>query len=278
MGVLLYVLISGHVFYWGLLLVASGVVGSTWRPRLGGILAWSGLVLTLASAVPIASPVYALLFLLVACWQVRRARSARLNRWMATSVLAGAALALAAALLDRDRARITLSPSRPVFVIGDSLSEGMGSPREKTWPQLVSTGIKLNVRNLARAGATLADGKVQAGAIPEGPATVLVELGGNDLLSRTSAATFETDLHSLLAAVVAQDRSVLMFELPLLPLQNAFGRIQREACRKYGVVLLPRSLLAGAVALPGHTNDGLHLSAAGHAWLAGRVGELWPQT
>jgi acyl-CoA thioesterase I len=133
----------------------------------------------------------------------------------------------------------------------------------------------LSVSNLARPGAKLADGVTQARAIPDGPATVLIELGGNDLLGGTTPARFDTDVRALLAAVVSDDRHVLMFELPLLPFQNAFGRIQRDACQRHGVVLLPRSILAGAVALPGNVSDGLHLTPRGHAWLARRVSELW---
>jgi lysophospholipase L1-like esterase len=119
------------------------------------------------------------------------------------------------------------------------------------------------------------DGTSQASGIPPGPATVLVELGGNDLLAGTTPARFDADLRALLAKVVMRDRHVLMFELPLLPFQNTYGRIQREVCEQHGVALLPRSILAGAVALPGHTRDGLHLSPEGHAWLAERMSEFW---
>jgi lysophospholipase L1-like esterase len=102
-----------------------------------------------------------------------------------------------------------------------------------------------------------------------------VELGGNDILGGASPETFGADLQSLLARLVATDRRVLMFELPLLPFQNTFGRIQHDTCKRYGVDLLPRRLLAGAVALPGNADDGLHLSAQGHSWLAGRLSRMW---
>ena len=39
-------------------------------------------------------------------------------------------------------------------------------------------------------------------------------------------------------------------------------------------MLIPRAVLAGAIALPGNAVDGLHLSAQGHHWLAKRVIEL----
>jgi acyl-CoA thioesterase-1 len=241
------------------------------------MLAWSGIAFTLASAVPIPTALYALLLLLLIGWELARASRPRLKQWCVGAVLAGAVLTAAVAWLGDRSSRITLSPSQPVFVIGDSLSAGLSASDAGTWPQLLSRRLRLEVHNLARPGATLADGRKQAGAIPEGPATVLVELGGNDLLGGTSTTRFEGDLHALLATVVTKDRSVAMFELPLLPFQNFFGRIQRKACRDAGVVLLPRSLLAGALALPGHASDGLHLSPAGHLWLAERVGEQPPQ-
>lgn len=277
MGVPLYLLISGDILYCGLCLVVGGVAVSTWRPSVGRVLAWSGLVLALVSAVPIHPALYALLFLLVVGWQISRRRDPRVNQRMAAVPLGGVALVLAAALLDRADSSVVLPTNRPVFVIGDSLSAGMRASKEGTWPQLVSAKLHLNVSNLARAGATLGDGKVQAKAIPEGPATVLVELGGNDLLGGASAAKFRADLHSLLGTLATKERTVLMFELPWLPFQNSFGRIQREVCAEHAVVLLPRSLLAGAVALPGHASDGLHLSAAGHSWLAARIAEMWPR-
>ena len=275
MGIPLYLLISGNILYWGLLLVATGVVVSAWRPGVGRMLAWSGLVFTLVSAVPIHVAFYAFLLFLLIGWQCGLVWHPRLRQRLAGAVLGGVVVALTAAFLDRPDSRIALPTNRAVFVIGDSLSAGIGASDDGTWPQLLSQRLNLSVYNLARAGATLADGKVQASGIPKGPSTVLVELGGNDLLGGTSATQFATDLRSLLAAVVAKDRRVLMFELPLLPFQNSFGRIQREACRDHGVLLLPRALLAGAVALPGHASDGLHLSPTGHLWLAKRVGELW---
>ena len=277
MGIPLYLLISGNLLYWGLLVLVAGVVASTRRPSLGRVLAWSGMVFTLASAVPLHPALYAVLLLLLVAWQVvsASARGQTLKLRLAGAVVGAVVLTSAAALLGSPGSQMRFSASNPVFVVGDSLSAGTGASNEGTWPQLISRRFNLEVHNLARPGATLADGKVQAGAIPKSPAMVLVELGGNDLLGGTSATRFEADLRSLLAVVVANDRSVVMFELPLLPFQNSFGRIQREACRDAGVLLLPRTLLAGAVALPGHASDGLHLSPAGHLWLAERVGELW---
>jgi lysophospholipase L1-like esterase len=194
---------------------------------------------------------------------------------MAVAFIVAAAIVFGWAFTHQGASRLTLPRDRAVFIIGDSLSAGLGSSREDTWPQLLSARLKLEVSNLAWAGATLRDGASQARAIPEGPAIVLVELGGNDLLAGAEPATFGADLRSFLGTLVRKDRRILMFELPLLPFQNAFGRIQREVCAQYGVGLLSRSLLAGAVALSGHAGDGVHLSRQGHSWLADRVSKMW---
>ena len=104
---------------------------------------------------------------------------------------------------------------------------------------------------------------------------VIVGLGGNDLLGGRSTTQFDDDIRALLASVSGRGNRVLMFELPLLPFQNGVGRAQRSACRDYGVELIPRHVLARAIAWPGHTTDGLHLSPKGHVWLANRMAVLW---
>jgi lysophospholipase L1-like esterase len=274
-GVLLYLLISGDILYCGLFGVAGGVVAARWRPTLGAGLVWSGLVLALVSAVPIHPLVYAILLLCGMVWQVSRLRATRVQSYAAMILLIVVTGVSGLSVSSRSASGLDLPRNRAVYVLGDSLSAGLGPSMEGTWPQLVALEQNLSVSNLARPGATLATGVFQARAIPDGAATVLLELGGNDLLGGATPAGFRADLRALVLAVAGRERRVVMFELPLVPFQNEYGRIQREVSSQYGVTLLPRWILAGAVALPGHASDGLHLSARGHSWVAARVGELW---
>lgn len=274
---LLYLLISGDLLYCGLAAVALGALAERWRWRLGVGLVWGGMVLALASAVPFHPSVYAGLLAAGAAWQASRARGAGTQRLGAVLLLTVVAMVCGWGVAARGGSSAPLPAGPTVYVLGDSLSAGVGPTTEGTWPRLLSAQRNLEVSTLAKPGATLASGVEQAHAIPERPAVVLIELGGNDLLGGTSPTQFAANLRSLLAAVATRERRVVMFELPLLPLQNEYGRIQRRACREHGVALLPRSILAGAIALPGHSSDGLHLSAEGHSWLARRVGRLWPE-
>jgi acyl-CoA thioesterase I len=267
----LYVLLSGHAFFVGLTFVAASVLlGRRW-PVLTGTLLWTGLALAPLSATPLHPGAYAILVVSVIGWLLARRKASRVRHPVAGAVLAVICVLFVAELADRGFSETTLDTNHPIVVIGDSLSAGLGSSREGTWPSLLAARHALRVTNLAQAGATLRSGLSQIRGMPPGPATVLVELGGNDVLGGIGAQQFAVDLRSLLATVTTQERSVLMFELPLLPFQNSYGRVQRRLCREYGVRLIPRSVLAGAVTLPGHTTDGLHLSPAGHAWLAAEV-------
>jgi hypothetical protein len=65
-----------------------------------------------------------------------------------------------------------------------------------------------------------------------------------------------------------------MFELPLLPFWNSYGRDQRILAEKYDVELIPKICLVTAFAGKGNTIDGLHLTQKGHDGLAKSVSDL----
>ncbi len=271
MGLLLFMLLSGDVLPIGLGLLGIGALVAFAHPRIGPSIGACGIALAAASAVPLDTAVYVALGFASAVWLVFVRRSPR-ARWISTGLLS-VVLVLTSAAFVAENPRPPSGPAdeRPVFVLGDSRSAGLSSRAEATWPILLASRIRRPVGSFARAGAQLADGIVQARALPAGGCVVLIELGGNDILGDATAERFAADMRRLLSSVTDPRRSVVMLELPLLPLQNRYGHLQRQISREFGVRLISRRVLAGAVALPGHTTDGLHLSPAGHRWLAGEV-------
>lgn len=270
-GLGLFLLLSGHALTIGLGFGAFGtVIGLRWM-RVGVLLVVVGLVLALASAVPLPNFVYLLLIGAVVVWVVAIRRS-HPARHVTTGLLVATCLALLIAGFVVRPAVAGRLGTAPVFVLGDSLSAGVGADRSATWPALLAVQTGGVVENLAHPGARLLDGIPQAAAIPQGSSTVLVELGGNDLLAGVDPGTFEESLRRLLHEIRQPDRTVVVLELPLMPFQNRYGRAQWQVCDDLSVALIPRTVLAGALALPGHTTDGLHLSPQGHRWLAKRIG------
>jgi acyl-CoA thioesterase-1 len=164
--------------------------------------------------------------------------------------------------------KVTVPEGTTVYVLGDSISAGVGTG-DRCWPVVLGELTSFRVVNLAQPGATVKSALVQTKGIKESRAVVIVEIGGNDLLGETAAAEFRDTLDTLVSSLRANQHQILLLELPLFPFKNAFGRAQRDVVSKYGVAMLPKRCLAAALGAQNGTLDGLHLSQAGHNALAG---------
>ena len=133
---------------------------------------------------------------------------------------------------------------------------------------LLGATLKLDVTNLSSGGAKVRSSLHKAQAITDENALVVLEIGGNDVLSQTEPNAFRADLDQLLADVCRPKRLVVMLELPLPPFHNAYGSAQRSLARAYGVSLVPKRFFARVLGAPNATVDGLHLSNTGHQLMA----------
>lgn len=102
-----------------------------------------------------------------------------------------------------------------------------------------------------------------AGKVAPEDRVVLIEIGGNDLLAGVPSATFEKSLDATLSKLAMPGRTVVMFELPLLPHKIAYGQIQRRMAAKYHVWLIPKRCFVEVIGGRDATSDGLHLSESG---------------
>lgn len=177
---------------------------------------------------------------------------------------------VATELIDRHRLYAPPLVTLPAeaHVIGDSLSAGIANEQEHLWPSLLASEWHVPVKNHAQAGATTASAFRQAEEIECDDCLVLIEIGGNDLLSGRDAQQIEADLNRLLTRLSPSkaDRTLTMFELPVPPLPSGyeFARLQRRLAHRHAVRLIPRREFAKVLLAPGATTDGLHLSRSGH--------------
>lgn len=169
--------------------------------------------------------------------------------------------------------RITGRAIDHIVVLGDSISSGI-DPKLAPWPDVLQQMCAVEVRNLARPGALVSDGLMMARSLKSDDHLVLVELGGNDLLMGVPSDEYGKSLDTLLSKMTAPDRTVLMFELPLLPNNVAYGRIQRRLSSRYGVQLIPKLYFAQVIGDRSGTTDGLHLSASGSRRMAAVVAQV----
>jgi acyl-CoA thioesterase-1 len=159
----------------------------------------------------------------------------------------------------------------PIYVVGDSISAGMGGEAE-TWPRILARQHDVQVHDLSRAGANVATAlRQQAGQFVGTGSLVLVEIGGNDVLGETMPGSFERGLDALLGRLREGGGAVIMLELPLPPFYNRYGAAQRRSAKRHGVVLIPKRVLLGVMTSDGATLDTIHLSWYGHELMAEKM-------
>lgn len=277
--------IDGRIFFIGLALVLIGELplirfrNKIVKSALTTV-AMLGVILVVVSAVPLPLWAYSIWMTLTMTASValcRTATPAKTRSFIgALLFLATAAFAMAEGLNQRTP-RISVDDGTTIYVIGDSISAGIGEDIP-VWPTLLEKITARRVVNLARPGTTVEDGMNQADGITESRAMIIIEIGGNDLLGRTDAESFHAQLDSLVAALRSSDHQILLLELPLFPFQNAFGRAQREVAARHNIALLPRRRFASVLGMPNGTIDGIHLSADGHKALAEIIAQVIEKT
>ena len=213
--------------------------------RFAGLM---GIGLVMVSATPLPLVFYAVWAAAVwtALFVLRRTDGSadrRLRRMTAIVVLL---TALAAGWELRYRfPRAMFDRAATLYVIGEGSSMIVHPPDSPVWTRLLAQRHGVRVVDLSVRGATLAMGLEQAARLPDGPATVLLDIGGVDLMYMP-AVLFAADLEALLRAAARPERQIAMFELPLPAFHNQFGDVQRRLCERFDVLLIPKHSVARA--------------------------------
>lgn len=275
MNGLVFHIVSGDAFFSGGGLIVAGLfvsLSSIAIVRRCSLLAVViGLVLVAASSTPLAYWCYGVLAAVTLLWLA----SLRVPQWRKWAVAAAAIVWVAAMAVEVPyHFGPALEPvsGRAMTVIGDSVTAGIGSDQDfPTWPEILEREHRTRIQDLSHMGETAASALQRLNERPVEHPLVIVEIGGNDLLGATGTEQFARDLDALLQEVSAAGRQIVMFELPLPPLHHEWGRIQRDAARRYDVKLLPRRVFLSVLAGGGATLDSIHLSEVGQQEMARRI-------
>ncbi|MEM9413448.1 MAG: SGNH/GDSL hydrolase family protein, partial [Planctomycetota bacterium] len=158
------------------------------------------------------------------------------------------------------------------LVIGDSVTAGMGAGDTTVkWPDQLATKHPWDIANLAQPGAKVSTAVKALQSHPCRVQIAILEIGGNDLLGSTSREVFEANLDELLSMVNRCADKIIMFELPLPPLRNRFGQIQRRLCKRHGAYLIPKRYFVNVLTTEDATIDSVHLTQKGHDQMADLV-------
>jgi lysophospholipase L1-like esterase len=276
-------LASGDSLYLGAVLLLLAIVWP-WLPVrrlriLHSLTTWLGFALIVVACPPISDRIWVAFLAAFPLWfitknQLRAGSRGKQLRVAAASVLLVWVLAVPASeFFHRRMPRVSGQASDHLVVIGDSISAGIDA-HTPAWPIFFQQQTGISVRNLSRPGASVIDARMMASPVRPQDALILIEIGGNDLLSDAPSAEFARALDSLLSSLSMPGRTLVMFELPLLPHKIGFGQAQRRLSAKYGVFLIPRHFFTQVLGSADATSDGLHLSESG----ARRMSDLVAQT
>ena len=165
-----------------------------------------------------------------------------------------------------DRIRIT--------VLGDSLVAGYGLPAGVSFPDrleiaLQEAGFDITVVNAGLSGDTTAGGLARLDwSLADGPAAVIIVLGGNDMLRGIDPASTRTNLDAMIARL--KQRNVTVMLAGMLASRNlgqdyvtAFDGLYPALVQKHDIDFYPFFLEGVALDPALNLPDGLHPNAAG---------------
>ena len=280
---LIYFFGSGAAFFAGvgLVLLATAILSLSkinWAKRSATLSAILGLIFVTLSATPLPywfygiAGVISLLWLIAERLEQKTIEKSRI--WFRVTVVFLLSAAFLIEVPYRFAPALKVVGRPTLYIFADSVTAGMGDASTETWPHLLARAHSIKVRDYSQMGAKVSSMRRKAESTPVEDGIVLLEIGGNDLLGSTSAIDFERDLDQLLTKLSGKGRIMVMFELPLPPFANEFGRIQRRLAKKYGAYLVPKRIFVGVLTTDQATVDSLHLSQLGHVLMAETVWSL----
>ncbi len=292
MKTIIVFIISGQAFFIGNILLILSIIFSFYTGRgqekskrkshllfqvLFRITFYSGIILYAVSGTVL--PVVLIMALgmaIISFWLLSQRKNRKNRLWLNISRIIIVGICLSGILSETQYCEFPRLPNvkrDEIHVFGDSLSGGIGKKGEITWSDLIrEKGVKIT--NHSVGGAGIKGFLTNAGKLKVKNALIIVELGGNDMFRKVPYNEFYRNLDGLLSKLKSDDRTIMMFELPTPPWQCDYFQIQRDLAKKYGVYLVPRRFLSKLVFNKEYTVDGLHLSNAGHKFMAEEIWKL----
>lgn len=194
-----------------------------------------------------------------------------IRRLLALLLLLGSGLAVAA--------------TRPVLVVGDSLSSAHHIAVESGWVHLLETRLRdaknpRPVVNASISGETTSGGRARLSKLlaDNRPALVVLELGANDGLRGLPIAEIRDNLTAMIRAIEATGASVVLLgiELPLNygpQYRDGLRAMYRDLSSEFNLPLVPFFLDGVAQNADLMQDDGLHPKAEGEPKVLDNV---WP--
>ena len=176
--------------------------------------------------------------------------------------------------------------ARVVLDFGDSLTAGLGLPRENAFPvrleaRLNSQGFAVRVVNAGVSGDTTAGGlaRLDRALGQEKPDMVILELGANDALRGIQPAKVRANIDAMITRIQQSGAQLVLTGMLAPPnwgeeYRRAFDQVYPELARAHDVPIYPFFLEGVALNPLLNQPDGLHPNEKGVAELIERIAPI----
>ena len=162
-----------------------------------------------------------------------------------------------------------------IVAFGNSLTAGLGVPREQTYPALLqqrleATGYDYRVINAGVSGDTTAGGLRRVPWILKNlPALVILELGANDGLRGLSLEQTKANLEAIIRRLREAHVTIVLAGMKLPPnygddYTRGFEALYADLARRYNLALIPFFLDGVAADAALNQSDGIHPTGEGY--------------
>ena len=177
---------------------------------------------------------------------------------------------------DSDDKKLTpLRPNDVILAFGDSLTEGVGTRPELSYPVHLSRFLARKVINVGMSGEISAEGARRLPGLLDQikPELVIICHGGNDILRKLDREELRTNLRRMYEAANQRNIDVVMIAVPQLGLGLEDVNLYQELADELQIPILTEAL-GNLLALDQFKSDPIHLNGLGYRKLAEAVADL----
>lgn len=162
-----------------------------------------------------------------------------------------------------------LNASSRILAFGDSLTLGVGTTKERSYPAVLSQLTGLDVINSGVSGEITDEGLLRFEQELEQaqPSLVIIMEGGNDILQNRDLAVTKSNLAAMIWLSKKRAIPVILIGIPEKRIFSNAAPFYEELAAENGVVF-DGTLVAGLLRTPAYKSDPIHLNEQGYKAMA----------
>lgn len=167
-----------------------------------------------------------------------------------------------------------LSNNATVLAFGDSLTAGVGTTKEFSYPNVLAELSGRRVINAGISGEVTSDGLKRLPKVLQQhqPQLLILMEGGNDILRNQSISATKANLAAMIELAQTDNIPVLLMGIPEKSLFSDSADFYQQLADEYGLIFMD-DLVADLLRTSRYKSDPVHLNKAGYKVLAEAIYE-----